>query len=576
MNNSSESTKTSDGIIIELWFREDNSDEWPDSLIQALNDIIQMDPITGLNSIGLRISSRSDEITKELITKGEFLSLNGQPLGGKSAKQYYLHKFYYYIRYFYLSALRDSGIEFSSKKLWGRMLRELKVSDEQKKVISEELEQLNDALLKADPRIEKIRSSLDKIKEIMRSGSGQNTSIQALPMKPWDLMSRSEVVIKACESEVYFPLYCHGQGVQSLAVIFLFNSFIDVFLKPSYQPETVAIMALEEPEAHLHPQAVRWLAKNLTDIKSQKIISSHSPFYIQEVPFEDIRLFRRKGSLSDVIYIKRFFESALPNDPELLKFCSNNKPKFDYKENTSTLIVRGRIEREEYRSLLRMFPRNKEALENINKIKDESQSYLSKDELMDLDTWAKRIRGEVFFASAWLLCEGQSDYLIIRYFAELLGTPLDQVGITIIDFQNNGSPGAFIGLAQTFEIPWVMICDNDEQGKQFIRQASNRGLSEELIKELVYPLPENMDLEIFLAKNGFAQYYVDVLTERNVILDKQIGEDGYENEIAEKVKSDKTGYTIALIKKLRSSKIDNSKIPDLFKSVINYIISRVS
>jgi len=43
--------------------------------------------------------------------------------------------------------------------------------------------------------------------------------------------------------------------MQSLAVLFLFQAYLNVLLKPMFQPETEAILALEEPEAHLHPQS---------------------------------------------------------------------------------------------------------------------------------------------------------------------------------------------------------------------------------------------------------------------------------------------------------------------------------
>jgi len=36
MSTKSDSPQASEGIIIELWFREDAPDEWPDSLIQAI------------------------------------------------------------------------------------------------------------------------------------------------------------------------------------------------------------------------------------------------------------------------------------------------------------------------------------------------------------------------------------------------------------------------------------------------------------------------------------------------------------------------------------------------------------
>lgn len=59
-----DSPQTSDGIVIELWFREDKPDEWPNSLVQALSEIIQTDPLKDLDSIGLRLSSKYDTAAK--------------------------------------------------------------------------------------------------------------------------------------------------------------------------------------------------------------------------------------------------------------------------------------------------------------------------------------------------------------------------------------------------------------------------------------------------------------------------------------------------------------------------------
>ncbi|GAH39609.1 unnamed protein product, partial [marine sediment metagenome] len=271
------------GIVIELWFREDKPDEWPDSLGQALNDVRQTDPFTDLDSIGLRLSSKYDEIAGEIVSKWEFLALDGQPFVGKRARPVNLTTFLPYIRLFYLSALRDADDEFSPRsQFWGRILRDLKISEDQRKSLSEELERLNAELLKADPRLEQVVTSLGEVQTIMEPVVGQSTSIQALPIKPWDLMSKSQVVMKARGTEIDFPLSRYGQGMQSLAVLFLFQAYLQVFLKPAFHPETEAILALEEPEAHLHPQATRALAANLDKVKGQKIISSHSPYFIQE------------------------------------------------------------------------------------------------------------------------------------------------------------------------------------------------------------------------------------------------------------------------------------------------------
>ena len=581
MIKSSDSPQTSEGIVIKLWFREDFSGEWSGSLVQALTDIIQTDPIKDLNSIGLQLSSKYDTISKEICTKWEFLTLDEQPLGGRGAHPGNLNKFLSYIQFFYLSALRDSDDEFSPRsQFWGRILRDVKISDEQKKTISGELVKLNSELLKSDPRLERVRASLDKVKNIMALGANQKTSIQALPLKPWDLMSKSEVVIRAYGNEVDFPLLHQGQGMQSLAVIFLFQAYIDVLLKPMFQPETESILALEEPEAHLHPQATRALSVNLEEIKSQKIIASHSPYFIQEIPFTQIRMFRREGTLSKILYVKRFFTAKIPYTLDLMNFCKNNSNssavKYEYNEGTSILTVNGKIKEKEYHDLLRIYPYKNKVHTELKRLRDESQTYLSDDELNDLDTYAKRIRGEVLFARAWLLCEGQSEYLLIRYFADLLEKPLDQVSIAVIDFQNNGSPGAFVGLARAFEIPWIMLCDNDDAGKGFINQVKNRGLTENEIKELVRPLPESgMDLESFLVKNGFAAEYTEIIAEKNIRISKNKCEAGFEDEIASIIRKDKTYYTIKLIEKLREVGANKSKIPQFFKDIINDIIKKV-
>lgn len=575
MSKAGDSPETCEGIIIELWFREDKPDDWADSIVQDLTEIVQTDPIKDIDSIGLRLSSKYDDLAKQVLANWEFLAINGQPLGGKGANTNNLYKFHNYIRLFYLSALRDSNDEFSARsQYWGRILRDLKISEEQRKALIEEIAKLNDSLLKSDPRLEQVRSSLDKVQKIMSQGVGQMTSIQALPLKPWDLMSKSELVIKAHGSDIEFPLHRHGQGMQSLSVLFLFQAYIDVLLKPSFKPETEAILTLEEPEAHLHPQATRALAASLSEVTSQKIISSHSPYFIQEIPFTQIKMFRRNGTKTKILYAKRNYTIDLPNVPEILEFCKNNSSTFSYDEATSTLIVHNKIQGKEYRELLTIYSAKKEVHPEVKRIFIESQFYLSDKDLTNLDTYAKRIRGEVLFARAWFLCEGQSEYLLIRYFSNLLGCPLDNFGITLIDFQNNGSPGVFICLARAFEIPWLLICDNDQGGKDIIKQIPGQGILEEELKKIVRCLPiEGADIEMYLLKNGFSTEYMQIMSDKGIKLSRQQGETGFVDEILAIIREHKIEYMSALIEKLYGAKADSSRVPEFLKTAIKDIIA---
>ena len=231
----------------------------------------------------------------------------------------------------------------------------------------------------------------------------------------------------------------------------------------------------------------------------------------------------------------------------------------------------------EHGDLQGLYKSQADANKEIDRLYNESKLYLRNDELADLDMYAKRIRGEILFARAWLLCEGQCEYMLLRFFADLLRTPLDQAGIAVVDFQNNGSVGAFVGLARTFEIPWVMFCDNDSEKDKFITQIKERGVNDEEIEELVKPLiGAGVDIETFLVANGFKSEYLQIFNEKQIKLENKDGDPKFEIEMVSIIKSDKTGYAISLIEKLRKNNADASRVPIFFKNIISYLIAKVA
>ena len=122
-----------------------------------------------------------------------------------------------------------------------------------------------------------------------------------------------------------------------------------------------------------------------------------------------------------------------------------------------------------------------------------------------------------------------------------------------------------------------MICDNDSEGQKFIKQVKDRGLTQEQCTELVRPLPgTDVNLEKFLVNNGFAEEYRQILQERNVNLTAKEGETGFEDEIVSRISTDKdkTGYTTALIEKLRAAGADESRVPQFLSTAINDIIAK--
>jgi len=114
-------------------------------------------------------------------------------------------------------------------------------------------------------------------------------SIDAIPGRLFDMLAKAQVNMNT-GTGAKIPVARHGEGTQSLAVLTLFNAYLQAWNKGA------PIVAMEEPEAHLHPSAVRALWKLITQIPGQKIISTHSGDLLSEVPSESVvRLYRKNG-----------------------------------------------------------------------------------------------------------------------------------------------------------------------------------------------------------------------------------------------------------------------------------------
>ena len=74
----------------------------------------------------------------------------------------------------------------------------------------------------------------------------------------------------------------------------------------------------------------------------------------------------------------------------------------------------------------------------------------------------------------------------------------------------------------------------------------------------------------------FAKEYAQILTECKIGLVKKHDEAGSENERSSNKRTDKTGYTIALIEKLRRTSADGTRVPRFFAKIIRDVISKAA
>lgn len=514
---------------IELHFAEQSANEWPDEITQGLFGMIQMDPVSGLNAITLRVTYRYNPLEKSYEPGWAFIDINGDPIAaGEARRAANTSQFFKYVPVFVLSALRDASEEFSSRsQFWGRLLKAVEISPGERRALDEAIEELNAKLLAADPRVAETVERLKEIQSVVAHGAAQDVSIRALPMKVWELLARSEIVLRGEEGAPWLPLDRHGQGVKSLSVIYLFNAFVERLLREVYSEHSEPIVALEEPEVHLHPQAVRALWSQIAAMPGQKVIASHSPYFVQFVPIKDVRLLRRHPDGVRAYYVPDNVTVPLPSNAGIIAFSAGRADRFVYDAQRGVLSATGPVDEDAYRDILRCYTAPEDRIHHtaIREFHERSYALLEQEDLEVLEDWARRIRGEIFFSRFWVLCEGQSEVFLLTALFDALDFNLDAHSISLIDYQNNGSPRAFAALARTFGFPWILLADGDDQGRNTRASLENAGFGTNELDRKVVTLPDGQDLEAYICQSSLRPVVHAVAKEFRREIDDSISDD---------------------------------------------------
>ena len=511
--------KASPGVSIVIHLQETESEKWPDGITEDLHQIVQLNPKTDLHSIVLRTRYAWSEENDAFESTWEFLNAARDPFAGRSARRTNLERFWRYVPVFYLDALRDACTEFSSRsQFWRRLLKALDIPDELESRAARVLDLLNRRLLKADPRLQEIAETLSGATRIAARDREGGLRLRMVPQQMSDLLSRAEVILRNDSDSPWLPLLRQGQGIQSLSMIFLFHAFVDHLVQELYEQDSEPVLALEEPETHLHPHAARTLWAHVQALPGQKIITTHSPYFVQYVPFRNLRLVRLRQDGTQVASLPATFSASIPVLDGLDDVVGQSAGRLTHERASQTLTVRGRLDEEAYRVLLRCCGRHKEraTLERaLTILRDQSLLHVNDDELQSLETYARRMRGEIFFAERWLIVEGQADYLIVHAMAHAMDYDLDSHGVSVIDAQNNGNPATFAVLARALGIPWLAVFDGDNEGTGYVQSIEKRGFSpEELAKRC--RTHGAGDLEAQLLTDGLRPEVHKILTELGV------------------------------------------------------------
>ena len=231
-------------LVITIDFCATTKGEWVPDIVQALPDVAVLHG--SLYHVTFRLTSEYDKSVSDFITDWEIL---GRPAGKpipKGKRAQVLVTLQQLNPVHYLSALRDAAREFQSRStFWAPFLRSPSMTPADQASLEKELATLNAKILKAEPRLKDVVDTLSKAQKLVSLGAKDTVSIEALPTRVWEMLSRAQVNI-AGSTGANLPLSRHGAGTQSLSVIFLFQAFLESGLgavDPSSVPIRLSVSA---------------------------------------------------------------------------------------------------------------------------------------------------------------------------------------------------------------------------------------------------------------------------------------------------------------------------------------------
>lgn len=296
-----------------------------------------------------------------------------------------------------LDAKRDIADDLRARgSFWNKMVDEHGLSAEDVKRIEEDLSEINKDIVESSDVLTHIQSHLKDFHDTL-SCDEDSVSITPLARHLRDL-SRGMDVVLSTRGAPPFPLHQQGMGTRSLGTFFTFWAFTTWRQKQGGSGPVHPMMALEEPETHLHPQAQRALFRQIKRMPGQRIISTHSPYICGQ---------------SEIVSIRHFS-----------------------KEAEQTVVSRIDL--------------------GIGEKK------LTDEDLRKIDRQVMNTRGDMLFARALVFFEGETEEQAVPDFSEKYwGKHPNDLHYGFVGVGGKGSYLPFLRMAESFKIRWFIFSDGE-------------------------------------------------------------------------------------------------------------------
>ena len=223
-----------------------------------------------------------------------------------------------YMNHFYMDARRDVIEDIRDRKSYfGKATSKVDLNEEKIEELENKLNSVNQEIISSISAIEETKNSLAKIGNTL-GGSDSSVQIEPLSRKISDLHKGMDITYKDGDAAT-FSVSQHGMGTRSWISFLTLGAYVNYFYKNIKEDDEEAddfvLLSLEEPEAHLHPQAQKQIYQQLMDFRGQKIVSTHSTSVLAQADLKNVIQFKKKKGKT---YVSRF-EADRYEESELQK-----------------------------------------------------------------------------------------------------------------------------------------------------------------------------------------------------------------------------------------------------------------
>lgn len=194
--------------------------------------------------------------------------------------------------FFYIDAQRDiiEDLKLKTSNV-GKIFNQIKYDPETVSNIENQISELNDSVMNGSVVLSQLRSSLEQLNSTLDYNGG----VEITPFTKNIHDFNKNISIYYSNGDDSHTIDYHGMGTRSWSSLLAFKTFIQLLKGKAIEENKIffPIIAIEEPEAHLHPNAQKKLYGQIAEIIGQNIISTHSPYIAAGAKLNELRNFIR-------------------------------------------------------------------------------------------------------------------------------------------------------------------------------------------------------------------------------------------------------------------------------------------